>query len=142
LILKADLTIPYERHRTPTTLPQLPTMRRTAGPLSSALTAQGVAGRPNPLAGWPGFMSVWPTASCTHVYTRRGRPRRWRKSVEVKPHGQLDMSLGRPAITWQVIDLTKLVTPPWTPYKYPSTGGNQDTHHILEISHAKLSFLV
>jgi hypothetical protein len=28
------------------------------------------------------------------------------------------------------------------PYKYPSTGGNQNTHHILEILLAKLPFLV
>jgi hypothetical protein len=28
------------------------------------------------------------------------------------------------------------------PYKYPSTGGNQNTHQILEIPFAKLSFLV
>jgi hypothetical protein len=28
------------------------------------------------------------------------------------------------------------------PYKYPLTSGNQNTHHILEIPLAKLSFLV
>jgi hypothetical protein len=28
------------------------------------------------------------------------------------------------------------------PYKYPKTGENQNTHHILEIPLAKLSFLV
>jgi hypothetical protein len=28
------------------------------------------------------------------------------------------------------------------PYKYPSIGGNQNTHHILEIPLAKLPFLV
>jgi hypothetical protein len=28
------------------------------------------------------------------------------------------------------------------PYKYPSTGANQKTHHIFEIPLAKLSFLV
>jgi hypothetical protein len=42
--------------------------------------AQGVAGR-------PGFMSVWPVASWTRVYMRKGRPRRWRKSVEASPPG-------------------------------------------------------
>jgi hypothetical protein len=31
--------------------------------------------------------------------------------------------------------------PPW-PYKYPPSGGNQNTHHILEIPHIELSFLV
>jgi hypothetical protein len=49
---------------------------------------RGVAGRPNPLAGRPGFMSVWLAASCTRVYTKRGRARRWRKSVEAEPHGR------------------------------------------------------
>jgi hypothetical protein len=55
-----------------------------------------------------GFLSVWPAASCTRVYMRRGRPRRWRKSVETKPHG-------RSATTWRVTDLIKSVIPPWTP---------------------------
>jgi hypothetical protein len=31
---------------------------------------------------------------------------------------------------------------PPRPYKYPPTGGNQNTHHILEIPHANLSFLL
>jgi hypothetical protein len=31
---------------------------------------------------------------------------------------------------------------PPRPYKYPPSGGNQNTHHILEILIAKLSFLV
>jgi hypothetical protein len=61
--------------------------------------------------GWPagqrGFMSVWPATSCTRVYTRRRRPKQWRKSVEAEPHGRL-------ATTWRVTDLTKSVTPPWT----------------------------
>jgi hypothetical protein len=30
------------------------------------------------VAGWPGFMLVWPMAPCTRVYMRWGRPRRWR----------------------------------------------------------------
>jgi hypothetical protein len=46
-----------------------------------------VAGRPNPLVGRPGFMSVWPVVSCTRVYSKRGRPRWWRKSVEAEPRG-------------------------------------------------------
>jgi hypothetical protein len=32
--------------------------------------------------------------------------------------------------------------PSLDPYKYPSTGGNLKTHHILEIPLAKLPFLV
>jgi hypothetical protein len=31
---------------------------------------------------------------------------------------------------------------PPRPYKYPPTGGNQNTHHILDIPLAKLLFLV
>jgi hypothetical protein len=54
--------------------------------------AQGVAGR-------PGFMSIWPATSCTRVYTRRGRSRRWRKSVEAEPHGRPATWLGQPATT-------------------------------------------
>jgi hypothetical protein len=44
--------------------------------------AQGVASR-------LGFMSVGPAASCTRVYMRRGRPKRWRKSVEAESLGEL-----------------------------------------------------
>jgi hypothetical protein len=68
---------------------------------------------------WPGFVSVWPAALCTRVSMRRGRPRRWRKSVEAEPHGQPTTWLGQPATTWQVTELTKLVTPPWTPINTP-----------------------
>jgi hypothetical protein len=75
--------------------------------------AQGVVGR-------PGFMSVWPAASCTRLYTRRGRQRQWRKLVEAKPHGRVETWLCWPATTWRVTDLTKLVTPPWTPINTPS----------------------
>jgi hypothetical protein len=62
--------------------------------------AQGVANQLNHLAGRPGFLSVWPAASCTRVYMRRGRPRRWRKLVEAKPHGWPATWLGHPATTW------------------------------------------
>jgi hypothetical protein len=74
--------------------------------------AQGVAGR-------PGFMSVWPAASFTHVYTRWGRPSQGRKSVEANPHGRPATWLGRSATTWRVTDLTKSVTPTWTPIYTP-----------------------
>jgi hypothetical protein len=70
-------------------------------------------------AGRPGFMSVWPAASCVCVYMRRGRPRQWRRSMEAEPHGWLATWLGRLATTWQVIDITKSVTPPWTPINTP-----------------------
>jgi hypothetical protein len=38
--------------------------------------------------------------------------------------------------------LKQVGNPSLDPYKYPSTSGNQKTHHILEIPLAKLSFLV
>jgi hypothetical protein len=54
-----------------------------------------------------------------HVYTIRGRPRRWRKSVEVEPHGRSAMWLGRPTTTWRVTDLTRSEISPWTPINTP-----------------------
>jgi hypothetical protein len=38
--------------------------------------------------------------------------------------------------------LNQVGNPYLDPYKYPSIGGNQNTHHILKILLAKLSFLV
>jgi hypothetical protein len=38
--------------------------------------------------------------------------------------------------------LNHVGNPSLDPYKYRSTGGNLNTHHILEISPAKLPFLV
>jgi hypothetical protein len=38
--------------------------------------------------------------------------------------------------------LNQVSNPSLDPYKYPSTDGNLNTHHILEIPLAKLSFLV
>jgi hypothetical protein len=38
--------------------------------------------------------------------------------------------------------LNQVGNPTLDPYKYPSTGGNQNTHHILEIPLAKLPFLL
>jgi hypothetical protein len=63
----------------------VPNMRRQCAKAADQWN-QGVAGQLNLLAGRPGFMLVWPTTSCTRVYTRRGRPRRWRKSVEAVNH--------------------------------------------------------
>jgi hypothetical protein len=92
----------------------VPDMRRQCAKAADQW-AQRVDDRPNPLVGRPCFMSVWPAASCTRVYTRRGRTKRWRKSVEAKPHGKPATWLCRPATTWGVTDLTKSVTSPWTP---------------------------
>jgi hypothetical protein len=38
--------------------------------------------------------------------------------------------------------LNQVGNPSLDPYKCPSTDGNQNTHHILEIPLAKLSFLI
>jgi hypothetical protein len=92
----------------------VPDMRRQCAKAANQW-AQGVAGQPNPLANQSGFMSVWLEASGTRVYTRRGWRRRWRKSVEAESHSRPAMLLGRLATTWRVTNLTKPVTPPWTP---------------------------
>jgi hypothetical protein len=84
--------------------------------------AQGVAGWPNPLADRPGFMSVWPEASWTCVYMRRGRPRQWRKSVEASPPG-------RPA-TWWVTASPKLVELPHGPVNTPYWWKSKHTPHF------------
>jgi hypothetical protein len=51
--------------------------------------------------------------------------------MEAKLHGQPATWLGRLATTCRVTNLTELVTPPWTPYKYPPIGGNQSNTLIL-----------
>jgi hypothetical protein len=38
--------------------------------------------------------------------------------------------------------LNQVGNPTLDPYKYHSTGGNHNTHYILEIPHVKLPFLV
>jgi hypothetical protein len=79
------------------------------------------------LAGWPCFMSVWPAASRTHVYTMSRRLRRWRKSVEAAPPGRPATWLGRPATTWCQTDLSELVELPRGPINTPYRG-NERTH--------------
>jgi hypothetical protein len=106
-----------------------------------AKRTQELAVRPNSLANWPCFMLVWPEASRTRVYTGSRRPRRWRKSVEAAPLSWSDTWLGRPATTWWQTDFSKSVELPHDPIN-TSYGGNEETHHILEIPLAKLSFLV
>jgi hypothetical protein len=72
---------------------------------------------------------------------RSRRPRRWRKSVEAAPPCQPAMWLGQPATTWCQTDFSKSVELSHNPINTPY-GGNEETHHILEIPLAKLSFLV
>jgi hypothetical protein len=84
---------------------------------------QGVAaGWPNPMVGRPTFVSVWPKASWTRIYTRRGRIWRWRKFVKVELIGPLATWLGRPATTWRVTTMAKSVELPHSPITLPSTS--------------------
>jgi hypothetical protein len=77
--------------------------------------------KPNGLgAGQPGLKSVQPTTSWTHVYTRRGRPRWWRKAVEAVPPYRWAMCLGRPVDRHLVsYHLSQVSGAPPRPYKYP-----------------------
>jgi hypothetical protein len=68
------------------------------------------------------------------------------KKVEKVGGGQTTWSAGRVArpIGHHFVSyrLNQVGNHSLDPHKYPSTGGNQNTHHILEIPLAKLSFLV
>jgi hypothetical protein len=55
------------------------------------------------------------------------------------PAGQVARPTGHHLASYQ---LNQVGNPSLDPYKYHSTGGNQNTHHILEIPIAKLLFLV
>jgi hypothetical protein len=55
------------------------------------------------------------------------------------PAGHVARPAGHHLVSYQ---LNQVGNPSLNPYKYPSTGGNQNAHHILEISLIKLSFLV
>jgi hypothetical protein len=67
----------------------------------------------------PCFMSVWPTASRTHVYMRSRRPRQWRKLVEAAPPDRPDTWLDRPATTWCQTDSSKSMELPYGPINTP-----------------------
>jgi hypothetical protein len=55
------------------------------------------------------------------------------------PAGHVARLAGHHLVSYR---LNQVSNPSLDPYKYPSTGGNQNTHHILEIPLAKLPFLV
>jgi hypothetical protein len=55
------------------------------------------------------------------------------------PAGHVARPVGHHLMSYR---LNQVGNPSLDPYKYPSTGGNQNTHHILEIPLAKLPFLV
>jgi hypothetical protein len=66
------------------------------------------------------FKSVWPMASWTRVYMRRGRPRRWRKAVEAVPPSWPATWLGRLADRHFVsYHLDQVGGGPPRPDKYP-----------------------
>jgi hypothetical protein len=94
---------------------------------------QGLTGQPYSLAGRPCFMSVWPVASRTCVYTRSRRPWRWRKSVGTAPPGRPTTWLGRLATTWHQTDLSKSVELPHGPINTPPPyGGNEKTPYFRD----------
>jgi hypothetical protein len=55
------------------------------------------------------------------------------------PTGHVARSAGHHLVSYR---LNQVGNTSLDPYKYPSTGGNQNTHHILETPLAKLPFLV
>jgi hypothetical protein len=61
------------------------------------------------------------------------------KAVEKVSGGRTTWPAGHHLVSYR---LNQVVNPSLEPYKYPSTGGNQNAHHILEILVVKLSFLV
>jgi hypothetical protein len=66
--------------------------------------------------GWPARFYVGLARGFVHTCLHEKRKA---KTMEAEPHGRPATWLGRPATTWQVNDLTKSVTPPWTPINIP-----------------------
>jgi hypothetical protein len=54
------------------------------------------------------------------------------------PIGHVARSAGDHLVSYRLNQVSNSLDP----YKYPSTDGNQNTHHILEIPLARLPFLV
>jgi hypothetical protein len=61
------------------------------------------------------------------------------KAVEKVSGGQITWPAGHHLACYQ---LNQFCNPSLDPNKYSSTGGNQNTHHILEILLANLPFLL
>jgi hypothetical protein len=82
--------------------------------------------------------------ACGFVHTRQNKGKA--KAVEKISGGQttcLVNNVARPVGHHMVsFQLNHVGNPSLDPYKHPSTGGNQNTHHILEIPLVKLPFLV
>jgi hypothetical protein len=90
--------------------------------------AQGVADRLNPLAGRPGFISVWPYGFMHTCLHKKGKA----KAAEKVSGGRTTWLAGDVArpIDHHLVSyrLNQVGNPSLDPYKYPSTGGNQNTH--------------
>jgi hypothetical protein len=100
-----------------------------------------VTGRTNPLADRLGFMLVWPAALCTCLH-EKGKAKALEKvsgGRTTYPAGHVARPAGHHLVSYRV---NHFGNPSLDPCKYPSTGGNQNTQHILEIPLAKLAFLL
>jgi hypothetical protein len=75
------------------------------------------------------------------MYAREGEDQGSGES-RCRPNHMADRHVARPVghhlMSYR---LNQVSNPSLDPYKYPSTGGNKNTHHILQIPLAKLSFL-
>jgi hypothetical protein len=100
-------------------------------------------GRPAKSLGQPTRFNVVLARSFVHTCLHeKGKA----KAVEKVSGGQTtwpDGHVARPTSHHlKSYQLNQVSNPSLDPYKYPSTGGNQNTHHIFDIPLAKLSFLV
>jgi hypothetical protein len=101
--------------------------------------------------GWPVVQIPWPVGQVlcrfgsrlrAHVSTREGEGQDGEKVSGCRTTwltGHMARPVGHHMVSYQLNQVGK---PSLDPYKYPSTGGNWNTHHILEIPLVKLLFLV
>jgi hypothetical protein len=59
--------------------------------------------------------------------------------LSTQPAGHVAWPVGHHLVSYRI---DQVGGAPPRPYKYPPTGGNQNTHHISEIPLANLPFLV
>jgi hypothetical protein len=90
--------------------------------------AQGVVSRPNPLSGQHHLEASRGLASQWH-FLRGGRG-----ESQTECQWRLNSMAGRPATTWRVINLTKSVTPAWTPTNTPYRWKSKQ-HTLLVVLH-------
>jgi hypothetical protein len=94
--------------------------------------------------GWPAIqvLSRFGPWLLGHVSTREEEGRAVEKGgarCSTWPAGHVARPAGHYLVSYRLSHVGGAL--PW-PYKYPSTGGNQNTHHNLEITLAKIPFLV